>query len=157
MAALGLLAACEDAGPPPPPMSFAGLPVSGDMAAAQAAGFTRCVAFTTGKRCRKDGVRIAGEGPFSAAVDLAGRDGEGGFAELTLWSDAEQTAVFAIGAALEAQGWQACLKPTPGGASGDQKVYTLPGAPVRFSMDISFWGKRRMRVIPEWRAGKPAC
>ncbi len=158
VAALALLGACDEAGPPPPPAkAFEGLPVSGGMAAARAAGFARCIAFTTAMRCRRDGVRIAGEGPFSAALDLAGREGEGGFNQLTLWHDGDQQAVFAIGYALEARGWRSCLVPTPGGESGDQKVWTRPGAPVRFAMDVSYWGKRRMRVIPEWRADRPDC
>lgn len=153
-----LLAGCGGAeAPPPPTLLVEELPVSGSREVAANAGFTRCVTFTTDLRCRKDGVRVVGEGPFSAAVDVAGRDGEGGFDHLVVWHDSDQTAVFAIGYALDARGWRSCLVPTPGGGSGDQKVWTRDGAPVRYAMDISFWGKRRMRVIPEWWADKPAC
>ena len=148
VAALAVLAGCANPQPAPPPlMSFDGLPVSGSLADAKAAGFAQCVELPPGLRCRREGVMVRGLGPFSAAVDLVNRDGSGGFTELTLWDDNDQNAVLDIGDAFERQGWSACL--SGDGRRGDYKIWTLTGAPVRLSMDISYWGKRRFRVIPE--------
>jgi hypothetical protein len=143
--------------PPPPAMLIDGLPVSGSLATARNAGFTRCIAFTIDMRCRKQEVMIAGHGPYRAAVDLDGSDGGGGFDRLTLWHDLDQTAVFAVVDALERRGWRSCYRNSTRGDSGDQIIYRRQGAPVWFSMDISYWGKRRLRVIPEWNKRVPRC
>lgn len=138
-------------------MLFDGLPVSGSLATARNAGFTYCIGFTVDMRCRKQVVTIAGHGPYRAAVDLDGSDGGGGFDQLTLWHDLDQTAVFAVGDALERRGWRSCYRNTSQGDWGDQKIYKRQGAFVRFSMDLSYWGKRRLRVIPEWNRRVPSC
>ena len=91
---------------------------------------------------------FAGKGPYSAAVDLGGRDGSGGFNELSLWHDSDQNALFTVGDELERHGWTARMTGDSDKA-GDQKIWTRAGVPVRLSMDISYWGKRRLRVIPE--------
>ena len=136
-------------------MSFAGLPVSGSLEDARKAGFTRCRKDTREMRCRRDKVMFLGFGPFSAALDLNGRSGQGGFDQLIMWHDRDQDAAIAVGAALERHGWRACF--TGEGARGDQGIYTRGGVPVRIAMDLSYWGKRRLRVIPEWNARKPLC
>jgi hypothetical protein len=154
--ALGLLAGCGGADrPPPPPLRFDGLPVSGSLADARKAGFDRCIADTIDMRCRRDKVMLLGQGPYSAALDLVGSDGGGGFDQLILWHDWDQNAVLAIAAALERQGWRSCY--TGEGNRGDQAIYTRDHAPVRISMDISYWGKRRLRVIPEKRDRATPC
>jgi hypothetical protein len=96
-----------------------------------------------------------GFGPFNAALDLNGSNGGGGFDQLTLWHDRDQNAAVPVGNALERQGWQVCF--TGEGSRGDQAIYTRPNAPVRISMDLSYWGKRRLRVIPEWNNRDPRC
>lgn len=154
--ALGLLAGCG--GPhrtPPPPLRFDGLPVSGSLADALRAGFRNCRNDTAGMRCRRDGVMLLGQGPYTAALDLDGSNGDGGFDQLTLWNDWDQNAVIAIGTALERQGWRSCY--TGEGRRGDQAIYTHQRARVRLSMDLSYWGKRRLRVIPEWNNREPRC
>lgn len=143
-----LCAGCEKVRDPPPRVVFGGLPVSGRLGDAQRAGFTTCVDLDAVHiRCRRDGVVLAGAGPYAASVDLDGSDGSGGFDHLTLWNDTDNDAVFRIAAALEQAGWSKCF--TGNGRAGDQAIYTRAGSPVRVSMDISYWSKRRLRVIPE--------
>jgi hypothetical protein len=153
---LALLSGCGGPDhPPPPPLSFAGLPVSGSLEDALKAGFTSCWADTNEMRCRRDAVTFLGFGPLNAALDLNGNNGGGGFDQLTLWHDSDQSAAIPIGVALQEQGWESCL--TGDGRWGDQAIYTRPGSPVRISMDISYWGKRRIRVIPEWNNKERRC
>ena len=106
-------------------------------------------------RCRRAGVMFLGFGPFNAALDLNGSNGGGGFDQLILWHDRDQNAAIPIGSALERQGWRSCF--TGEGHRGDQAIYMRPDAPVRISMDLSYWGKRRLRVIPEWNNREPRC
>jgi hypothetical protein len=154
--AMVLLAGCGGPDhPPPPPLSFEGLPVSGSLADALNAGFTRCRADTTEMRCRRGGMMFRGFGPFSAAVDLNGNNGGGGFDQLTMWSDRDQNAAIPVGTALERQGWRSCY--TGDGNWGDQAIYTHPDSPVRISIDISYWGKRRLRLIPGWNKRERLC
>jgi hypothetical protein len=154
--ALALLAGCGGPDrPPPPALSFAGLPVSGSLQDALKAGFDRCREDTTEMRCRRNGVMFLGFGPFNAALDLNGSNGGGGFDQLTLWHDRDQNAFLAIGTALERHGWRSCF--TGENDRGDQAIYTHPGARVRISMDLSYWGKRRLRVIPQWNNREPRC
>ena len=138
---------CEPVRAPPPSVSFAGLPVSGSVHDAQKSGFTDCVHLDAVHiRCRRHGVMVDGAGPYDAAVDLVGSTGGGGFDQLTLWDDRDNDAVFRLATALEQGGWTKCL--TGDGRVGDQAIYTRAGAPVRASMDISYWSKRRLRFIP---------
>lgn len=149
-------AGCRDSNePPPPPLMFEGLVVSGSLADALANGFTNCIRFTTEMRCRRSGVMFRGFGPFNAAVDLKGYDGGGGFDQLTLWHDLDQNAAIAIVYALERQGWRSCF--TGDEMRGDQGIYTHPSAGVRISMDLSYWGKRRLRIIPQWNNRERRC
>jgi hypothetical protein len=141
--------------PPPPPSSFAGLPVSGSLEDAYKAGFTRCRSEWNRMRCRRNNVMLLGHGPFNAAVNLDGGDGGGGFDELTLWHDRDQDAAIAIGNDLERQGWRSCY--TGEGRRGDQAVYTHADASVRVSLDLSYWGKRRLRIIPSWNDREDRC
>ncbi|MBB4839659.1 hypothetical protein HNP52_002728 [Sphingomonas kyeonggiensis] len=146
MAAI-LVAGREPARTPPPPLAFAGLPVSGNAEVARRAGFTRCVRIDAFRlRCRREPVMLFGEGPYEAAVDLIGSKGQGGFAYLTLWKNGHQEAVYKLVEALQRQGWRHCE--TGSGRWGDQDIYTHPGAPVRVSMDLSYYGKRRVRFLP---------
>jgi hypothetical protein len=155
-AILMALVACGGADrPPPPPASFDGLPISGSLAYAVGSGFTKCLEDTTEMRCRRSNVMFLGFGPFSAAVDLNGYDGGGGFDQLTLWHDQDQGAFIPLGTALQRQGWRLCL--TGEEDRGDQAIYTHPRARARISMDLSYWGKRRLRVIPDWNKREPRC
>lgn len=124
--------------------------MTGSRAFAERLGFTPCFDTSNALRCRREAVTVQGVGPFRGAVDLAG-GGDSGFAQLTLWHDTDQNALFAVGDRLRAQGWRLCRTGTED--RGDQEVFTRPGASVRFSMDISYWGKRRLRILPE--AGQP--
>ncbi|WP_294092591.1 hypothetical protein [Sphingomonas sp.] len=152
--ALGIMAAVLVAGhdsPPPPPgaLLLGALPVQGSLTDALRAGFTYCVNTTANRlRCRKEDVTLMGQGPYGAAVDLRGGDGRGGFRQLTLWSNDDQEAVWTIGKLLKRNGWSLC-RTGPSEFRGDQEIYTRAGSPVRFSIDISYWGKRRVRVLPE--------
>lgn len=106
-------------------------------------------------RCRREGVTFLGFGPFSAALDLNGRSGGGGFDQLIMWHDRDQDAAIPVGEFLERRGWRACF--TGEGHRGDQGIYTHPHARVRISMDLSYWGKRRLRVIPSWNNRERSC
>ena len=153
---LATLAACGGpTRPPPPPLSFDGLPVSGSLDDAHRSGFTNCYRDTTEMRCRRNGVTLLGFGPFNAAVDLDGSNGGGGFDQLTLWHDRDQNAFLPLGAALRRQGWSFCF--TGAGNRGDQEIWVRPNAQVRISIDLSFWGKRRLRLIPTWNNREPSC
>lgn len=147
--ALVLTTACERApdAPPPANLSFEGLPVMGDLAFARNAGFTRCMELGRYLRCRREGVAFGGGGPYQAAVDAVGREGASGFQELSLWSDTDQSALSRVGDDLVAQGWDECR--TGEEDRGDQRILTKAGSPVRISIDITYWGNRRLRILPE--------
>ncbi len=145
-----LAAGChsEPPAPPPPSISFAGLPVSGSLADAKRAGFDNCLQMDGGHmRCRRSGVMLLGEGPYEAALDLLEGDGSGGFRQITLWHDRDQSAPLKVGDALKKQGWS--FRYTGEGARGDQMILVRKDAPVHFSIDLSYWGKRRVRILPE--------
>ncbi len=147
--AMVLLAGRVTVPPAPRAMSLGALPVQGGRADALRAGFLHCTEATRNKlRCRRGGVILAGLGPFTAAVDLLGAEGQGGFYQLTLWDDYDADAVDALGKHLKAQGWSLC-RTGPNEYAGDQDIYTLAGQSVRFSIDISYWGKQRARILPE--------
>ena len=155
--ALLLLAGCGSPHrPPPATLMFGGLPVAGSLADAKRAGFVDCVqGDAISMRCRKHKVMFEGTGPYEAAVDLAGGDGSGGFGLVTLWHDQDQYAVYAITDVLEKQGWVSCNTAT--GDHGDQMIYSKKGAHVGVFMDLSYWGKRRVRVIPNWNRRERRC
>jgi hypothetical protein len=113
---------------PPPTRSFEGLPISGTLANARAAGFTNCVGDPVSMRCRRAGVTLEGHGPYDAAVDLVGGDGSGGFDQLMLWDERDQFAVQAVGDALENDGWHVCRT----GQEGAETRRSTP-APARRS------------------------
>nr|WP_140230968.1 hypothetical protein [Sphingomonas japonica] len=140
-----MLASCGPPLPPPPNRVFDGLPVTGVPAFAETLGFTPCFDTSDSLRCRKDAVMVMGIGPFRAAVDV--RDGRSGFDQLTVWNDGNQDALFAVSKRLEQLGWQVCR--TGQEDRGDQAIWTRAGAQIRFSMDLSYWGKRRLRLLPE--------
>ncbi len=145
-----LVAGCsaEPPAPPPPSIAYAGLPVSGSVADARRAGFDQCIHIDGGHlRCRRSGVMLLGEGPYEAALDLIGGEGESGFRQITLWDDRDQSAVLKVSEALKKQGW--AFTYTGEGGRGDQMILTRKGAPVHFSIDLSYWGKRRVRILPE--------
>jgi hypothetical protein len=158
LAALALLAlaGCDGRYPPAPPhRTFDGLPISGTLADARAAGFTRCLFNNASVRCLRGGVMLRGHGPYDAAVDLGGKDGRGGFDRITLWHAADQHAVEEVGFALRAAGWRYCY--TGEGHRGDQAIYIRPGSAARVSIDLSYWMKRRLRIFPEANRRKPRC
>ncbi len=150
-----LLASCGEFPPPPGNMSIDGLPLAGDLPFAHRAGFTRCFEFNVNVRCRRDGVSFMGEGPFNAAVDAGGPDGRSGFAQLTLWSRFDQRAASRVGERLRKLGWRLCRTGTAD--RGDQNIWRKAGAAVRFSIDVSYWGKRRLRVLPERGQATGTC
>lgn len=147
IAILMLASACEPVPAPPGNLSVEGLPVTGSLAFAQQKGFARCQDFNSYLRCRREGIFLAGQGPYSGAVDTRGSDGSGGFQQLILWSDDDQHAVTAVGDVLRAHRWTLCR--TGQEDRGDQNIWRKAGAKVRVSIDASYWGKRRLRVLPE--------
>lgn len=143
---LGLLAGCgQHHRSPPPSLAFGGLPVSGSLADALRAGFNACIADNVSMRCRRNGVMLNGHGPYDAAVDLDGGDGSGGFHQLTLWHDSDQDALVDVTDELRRNGWSECLT---GGNRGDEAIYTRENSPVLLALDLSYWSKRRLRVMP---------
>lgn len=151
------VAACGPHRPPPPRVMFGDLPASGSFADAQKAGFTTCFQpDAISMRCSRHGVMLEGTGPYEAAVDLVGGDGSGGFYEMTLWHKQDQYAVYAITDVLEKRGWKHCSTAGATGG-GDQIIYTRAGAPVRVSMDLSYWASRRLRLIPLWNTKERRC
>ncbi|MGL4313198.1 MAG: hypothetical protein ACRCSO_04350 [Sphingomonas sp.] len=156
LAMLLLCGGCSAQRSPPPATRFADLPVSGSLNDAKRAGFGDCFNFTAiDMRCRRHGVMLLGKGPFEAAVDLIGSDGSGGFDALVLWDDRDQEGVYPVTDALERQGWLQCM--TAIDERGDQLIYTRPGSPVWIAMDLSYWGKRRLRILPEWNHHERRC
>jgi len=135
--------------PPPPDQSFAGLPVTGNLASARRKGFRDCFNVdAVNIRCRRHGVMLNGHGPFEAAVDLRGSKGQHGFDHLTLWSDGDQMALYKVLPAFYRSGWRSCH--TELGHWGGEAIFTRRGIPVFMSIDISYWGKRRLRMFPLW-------
>jgi hypothetical protein len=47
---------------------------------------------------------------------------------------------------LHRLGWRDCITGTE--RAGDQAIFTLAGAQVWISVDISYYGKRRLRIFP---------
>ena len=146
---LAFATGCERApeAPPPANLSFEGLPVTGDLDFARSTGFTRCMELGRYLRCRREGVAFGGAGPYHAAVDALGHEGASGFHEMSLWSETDQSAMSRIGNELAKQGWDQCR--TGQEDRGDQRILTKAGSPVRVSIDITYWGKRRLRILPE--------
>lgn len=155
MLMFGLLAGCtQQHRDPAPSLAFGGLPVSGSLADALRAGFNACIADNVSMRCRRNGVMLKGQGPYDAAVDLVGSDGSGGFDQLTLWNDTDQDALVDVTNELRREGWTECLT---GGNRGDQAIYTRKDSPVFVSLDLSYWSKRRLRVIPAREETNVSC
>jgi hypothetical protein len=157
IATMLLLVGCGPAPPPPPALLFEGLPVSGSNVTATRACFNRCIDFGGSVRCRRDAVSLGGAGPYNAAVDLRGGDGREGFDHLTLWHDRDQYAVYGVSEMLTRRGWRSCYTSIDGGQSGDQMIFSRPGALVSITMDLSYWMKRRVRVFPAWSRARPTC
>lgn len=147
--------ACTPHRTPPPNLTFDGLPVSGTLAFAHKRGFTRCFGDPVSMRCRRPGVMFQGKGPYEAAVDLMGGDGNGGFDHLVLWKEDDQMAVQDVGDALERKGWTVCI--TGHDNVGDQEIYTRPDRRLTVSIDISYWMMRRLRLFPQWHKPHPGC
>jgi hypothetical protein len=155
LAFAALAAGCQAERPPPPALGFQGLPVAGARSDAVAAGFDRCIYVdAVSVRCRKAGVTLFGAGPYQAAVDLLGKDGRSGFDHVTIWHDRDQRALYRAVEAMAKSGWTLCYTGTDRG--GDQAIFSRPGDPVRIYMDISYWGKRRIRIYPTALAPKPS-
>jgi len=151
------LASCgEESRPPPASRLYGDLPVSGTLADARRAGFTACIADDADVRCRREGVFFERKGPFSAAVDLEGGDGAGGFDRLTLWHQTDQSALIAIVDKLRSEGWSECLTPM-GARWADQAVYQRKGAPIFISLDLSYWSIRKLTVHPALSGSIPQC
>jgi hypothetical protein len=157
IAALTLLAlpGCSDRvsdaakeAPAAPSAVFEGLPLSGNLATALAAGFGNCLEDTKGIRCRKEGVMLMGVGPISAAVDLTGTPAR--FDHVTLWHSTDQGLVLDIKPPLERKGWQSCLTP-------DAERLWRPPSPLRIAIDTNYWGSRRLVVSAPPPGGKPYC
>jgi len=150
------LGGCGDERPPEPPArpsaTFEGLPLSGNLATARAAGFGQCLDGTKGLRCRKDGVMVMGVGPLSAAVDLdvPVKTGEPRFDHVTLWHARDQGAVIALRPLLAMAGWQSCLTP-------DTERFWKPPSPLRIAIDTNYWGSRRLVISAPPPAPAPYC
>lgn len=123
--------------PVAPSAVFEGLPLSGNMATAVAAGFGNCIEDTKAIRCRKNGMSLLGVGPLSAAVDLTGTPAR--FDHVTLWHSTDQGLVLDIKPMLERAGWQSCLTP-------DAERLWKPPSPLRIAIDTNYWGSRRFII-----------
>lgn len=147
-AMLGLLATgCTPDRPPPPPLLFAGLPASGSLAFARKLGFNACFNMDAIRvRCRKPRVLFLGQGPYEAAVDLSGSKGQSGFNHVVMWHADDQRALYDVLIPLYRRGWRACITGTE--RAGDQAIFILASASVWISVDISYYGKRRLRIFP---------
>lgn len=156
MLALALLGSCGEERQPPAAFSFDKLPVSGSLADAQRAGFTACLSSNVEMRCRKEGVSFRRHGPFSAAVDLRGGKGEGGFDHLTLWHASDQSALVAITNDLRSEGWSECLTPIGAGWEG-RAVYQQAGSPVFLALDLTYWDRRTLKVFRAVPSEIPQC
>lgn len=153
--ALTLIGGCQRP-PPPPGLALDDLPISGTLSGATGRGFTDCLrSDATAMRCRRHNVMVFGLGPFEAAVDLAGGDGSGGFDQVTFWHDRDQYAVYAIAEAFERKGWTSCYNSLSD--RGDQIIYARKGVPFRVMMDLSYYGKRRLRFVPDWNRRDRRC
>lgn len=137
---------------PLPAIYFEGLPLSGNLATAKAAGFGACLDGTKGLRCRKEGVMVMGVGPLSAAVDLdaAPKGAPARFDHVTLWHGTDQGAVLDLGDLLKKANWQSCLTP-------DEERYLHPPSPVRLAIDTNYWGIRRIVASAPAPTPKPYC
>jgi hypothetical protein len=153
---LTLLASCGEQRQPPATFLFDDLPVSGSLADARRAGFTACLSANVDMRCRKEGVFFRRHGPFSAAVDLQGGDGAGGYDHLTLWHSSDQSALVAITNVLRHEGWSACLTPMGSGWEG-QAIYQQKDAPIFISLDLTYWDRRTFKVYPAVPTKIPRC
>lgn len=154
--ALTLLASCGEERRPPAALTFDHLPVSGSLADARRAGFTACRPDNVTMRCRKEGVFLWRHGPFSAAVDLHGGDGAGGFDHLTLWHPTDQSALVAVTSELHNQGWSECLTPV-GSSWAGQAIYQQKGSPIFVALDLSYWSIRRLTIYPARGTNIPGC
>jgi hypothetical protein len=153
---LTLLASCREAPQPPAAFLFEDLPVSGSLADARRAGFTACVSHNVEMRCRKEGVSFQRHGPFSAAVDLEGGDGAGGFDHLTLWHASDQSALVAITNDLRNGGWGECLTPMGSGWEG-QAIYQRNASPIFIALDLTYWDRRTLKLYPAVPSKIPRC
>ncbi len=159
LAALALSGCSDQASQAPaepaatPSAIFAGLPLSGNLATARAAGFGNCLDGTTGGlRCQKADVMVMGVGPLRAAVDLdvKGPGGSARFDHVTLWHPTDQSATLPLRPLLEKEGWQSCLKP-------DEERFWRPPGPVRIAIDTNYWGSRRLVISAPPPDGKSYC
>ncbi|KRB86477.1 hypothetical protein ASE00_07200 [Sphingomonas sp. Root710] len=151
LAGLALSGCGEKPAPEPalkPAAVFEGLPLSGNLATALAAGFGNCLEDTKGIRCRKDGVTVMGVGPLSAAIDLAGNPAR--FDHVTLWHPRDQGAVLDIKPALDHAGWHSCLTP-------DAERLWHPPSPLRIAIDTNYWGSRRLVISAPPPSPTPYC
>ena len=152
------LSGCGDtpAAPPEPAIEpvavFDGLPLSGNLATALAAGFGNCLDGTDALRCRKEDVMVMGVGPLSAAIDLdaAPRGAPARFDHVTLWHATDQGAVLDLRPVLEKAGWQSCLTP-------DAERLWHPPSPLRVAIDTNYWGSRRVVISAPPPGAKPFC
>lgn len=135
-----------------PAATFEGLPLSGNLATALAAGFGDCLDGTHGLRCRKDGVMLMGVGPLSAAIDLdvPSQTGNPRFDHVTLWHATDQGATLGLRPILERAGWQSCLTP-------DAERIWHPPSPLRIAVDTNYWGSRRLVISAPPPDPKPYC
>lgn len=155
LALLALGGCGENPAPEPaakPSAIFEGLPLSGNLATALAAGFGNCLDGTKGLRCRKDGVMLMGVGPLSAAIelDVATKQGKPRFDRVTLWHARDQSAVLALSPLLTRAGWQSCLTP-------DAERFWHPPSPLRIAIDTNYWGSRRLIVSAPPPNSIPYC
>jgi hypothetical protein len=153
---LTLLASCGEERQPPAAFLFENLPVSGRLADARLAGFNACLSGNVDMRCRKEGVFFRRHGPFSAAVDLQGGDGAGGFDHLTLWHSSDQSALVAITNVLRDEGWSECLTPMGSGWEG-QAIYQHKDSPIFIALDLTYWDRRTLKVFPAVPTKIPRC
>jgi hypothetical protein len=142
-----ICAGCAPDAPPPPSLYFAGVPVSGNLDVKRRERFDTCFNDTARSlSCRRHGIMLFGQGPYEATIDLRGGTGQSGFSYITLWHNDDQRAVFNVLPELVQRGWHYCY--TGNERAGDQAIFTRTGEPVYISVDISYYGNRRIRIFP---------
>lgn len=131
-----------------PAALFGGLPLSGNLATALAAGFGDCLADNVVLRCTKKDVTLLGVGPVLAAVDIGLKSRR--FDHVTLWHRTDQSKLIELRPPLIAAGWRSCL-------TADEERFWKPPSPIRIAIDTNYWANRRAVLSAPPPVRQPYC
>lgn len=131
-----------------PSAVFEGLPLSGNLATALAAGFGDCLADNIVLRCTKRQVRVMGVGPVLAAVDIGLKSRR--FDHVTLWHRTDQSLLLELRPLLGTSGWRSCL-------TADEERFWRPPNPIRIAIDTNYWANRRAVLSAPPPVRQPYC